>query len=442
MFLFNDDSPVTFNDPLPESVDIVIIGGGIIGISTAWHLLKRGLTVLVCDKGRVAGEQSSRNWGWVRVTGRDPDEVPIAIESIRCWESLANELGDGLGFMRRGILTLADCEKEMAECEEWLEVARTHDVDTQLFSKQEIAKHIDVPSAKWCGGMITPSDGRAEPFTAAPTIARGVQVRGGLIREACAVREVDIQAGSVTGVATEAGYVRAQAVVCAGGVWSTMFLANHGINFPQLAVRATVARTTEAPDIFCGAAALKDVFIRRRLDSGYTVAGLRIEHTIGANSFRFMPKFIGLMSGESDLRLRVGNDQTQPSLLRTRWSGDDKSPFEKKRVLDIPPSAEALRLMRRKLQQRVPQLADIPFAESWGGVIDATPDIVPVLDKVDSHPGLFLASGFSAHGFGIGPGAGRVMADLVTGERPKYDLSRFRFSRFSDGSKIRPGPSL
>ena len=83
MFLFHDDSPLTFNDPLPDSVDVVIIGGGIIGISTAWYLLKRGHTVLVCDKGRVAGEQSSRNWGWVRVTGRDPDEVPIAIESIR-----------------------------------------------------------------------------------------------------------------------------------------------------------------------------------------------------------------------------------------------------------------------------------------------------------------------------------------------------------------------
>jgi glycine/D-amino acid oxidase-like deaminating enzyme len=442
MFLFNDESPVTFNDPLPESVDVVIIGGGIIGISTAWYLLERGLTVLVCEKGRVAGEQSSRNWGWVRVTGRDPDEVPIAIESIKCWESMANELGDDLGFMRRGILTLADCEKEMAEYEEWLEVARTHDVDTLLFSKREIAKHIDVPSAKWCGGMITPSDGRAEPLTAVPTIARGVQARGGLTREACAVRTIDNQAGRIAGVVTEAGYVRTQAVVCAGGVWSTMFLANQGINFPQLAVRATVARTAEAPDIFGGAAGLKDVFIRRRLDGGYTVASLRTEHTIGANSFRFMPKFIGLMGDESDLRLRIGIDQTQPSFFGTSWSGDDESPFEKHRVLDIAPSADAIRLMRRNLQRRAPQLADVPFAESWGGVIDATPDIVPVMDQVDSHPGLFLASGFSGHGFGIGPGAGRVMADLVTGDRPKYDLSRFRFSRFSDGSKIRPGPSI
>ncbi len=442
MPLLSDKSSVTFNDSFPESVDVVIIGGGIIGISTAWYLLERGLTVLVCEKGRVSGEQSSRNWGWVRVTGRDPDEVPIAIESIKCWESMADELGDDLGFVRRGILSLTDNEKELAKYEEWLKIARNHDLDSMLFSKREIAQFIDVPAAKWCGGMITPSDGRAEPFTAVPAIARGVQARGGLIREECAVRKIDNAAGIVAGVVTETGYVKAQAVVCAGGVWSTMFLANHGIVFPQLAVRGTVARTAEAPNIYGGAAALKNVFIRRRLDGGYTVASHMSEHTIGANSFRFMPKFLALMGGESDLRVRVGIDETQPSVFRKTWNGDEASPFEKHRVLDFAPSVEATHLMRRSLQKYAPQLADVPFVEIWGGMIDATPDIVPVMDQIDSCPGLFLASGFSGHGFGIGPGAGRVMADLITGNKPKFDLSRFRFSRFSDGSKMRPGPAI
>ncbi len=442
MFRFNDRLPVTFNAPLPESVDVVVIGGGIIGISTAWYLLERGLTVLVCEKGRVAGEQSSRNWGWIRVTGRDPDEVPIAIDSLRCWESMADELGDDLGFVRRGILALTDSEKGLAKYEEWLEIARNHDLDTRLFSKRDIARFIEVPSAKWRGGMITPSDGRAEPFTAVPAIARGVQARGGLIREGCAVRKIESEAGSTAGVVTEIGYVKTQAVVCAGGVWSTMFLASHGINFPQLAVRSTVARTAEAPDIFGGAAALKDVFICRRVDGGYTVAGAISEHTIGANSFRFMPRFMGAMRGESDIRVRIGIDDTQPSMLRKAWPGDKTSRFEKYRVLDFAPSVEAIRLMRQGLQKHAPQLADIPFAESWGGMIDATPDIVPVMDQIDSYPGLFLASGFSGHGFGIGPGAGRCMADLVTGNKPNFDLSRFRFSRFSDGSKMRPGPAI
>jgi glycine/D-amino acid oxidase-like deaminating enzyme len=99
-------------------------------------------------------------------------------------------------------------------------------------------------------------------------------------------------------------------------------------------------------------------------------------------------------------------------------------------------------MIRQHLANRLPQLADVEFAESWAGMIDATPDIVPVMDQLESHPGLFLASGFSGHGFGIGPGAGKVMANLITGRATGFDLDRFRFSRFADGSKMRPGPAI
>ena len=93
MPMLSDKSPITFNDSLPEKVDVVIIGAGVIGISTAWFLVKAGLSVLVCEKGRVAGEQSSRNWGWVRKQGRDEAEVPIAKKSQEIWEGLAEETG-------------------------------------------------------------------------------------------------------------------------------------------------------------------------------------------------------------------------------------------------------------------------------------------------------------------------------------------------------------
>ena len=121
---------------------------------------------------------------------------------------------------------------------------------------------------------------------------------------------------------------------------------------------------------------------------------------------------------------------------------EDATVFEDHRVLNLNPSAKALRIMRKNLDKRVPGLQGIEFAESWAGVIDTMPDIVPVMDKIDAVPGLFLATGFSGHGFGFGPGAGQVMARMVAGDRPQHDLSRFRFGRFSDGSKIKPGPTL
>ena len=95
---FSDNAPLTFRDPLPTSVDVVVIGGGVIGTSTAWFLRQAGSSVLVCDKGRVAGEQSSRNWGWIRQQGRDAAEVPIAMDSVNLWESISREIGEDIGF--------------------------------------------------------------------------------------------------------------------------------------------------------------------------------------------------------------------------------------------------------------------------------------------------------------------------------------------------------
>jgi glycine/D-amino acid oxidase-like deaminating enzyme len=442
MFLYHDKSPITFCDPLPAAVDVVVIGGGVIGISTAWYLLKQGLTVLVCDKGRVAGEQSSRNWGWVRVTGRDQAEVPIAMDSVNCWQEIADELDEDIGFTRQGLLYLAETDQDMSRLGGWLKIAAKHDVTSTLVSKNDLAKHIEVPPGQWAGALMTPGDGRAEPIKAAPAIARGVQARGGIVREQCAARTIDIEAGRVAGVMTEDGRVKTNAVVCAAGAWSNMFLANMGVSFPQLVVRGTVARTVRAPQILNGVAGVKDIFLRRRQDGGYTLATGMTEHMIGTNSFRYLFKFLPTIGQASDIHMRLGRDATQSAFPQRSWGADESSPFEEYRVLNPPPSASALQNIRTNLDARVPGLAGIEIAESWAGMIDTTPDVVPVMDQIDALPGLFLASGFSGHGFGIGPGAGRVMADLVTGSTKRFDLSRFRFSRFSDGSKLRPGPAI
>ncbi len=442
--IYNDQSPVTFQDDLPESVDVVIIGAGVIGVSTAWFLAKAGISVLVCDKGRVAGEQSSRNWGWIRQQARDPDELPIVIDSLNTWETLSSEIGADIGFTRQGVLYVAETEAALAEYEQWLETAQQHQLDTKMLSAAEVDDLIKDKPGQWKGGMYTPSDARAEPWKAVPALAKALRAGGGLIREGCAVRSVDIQGGKVCGVVTEHGRVAAQSVVCAGGAWSTLFMANLGVNLPQLSVRATVARTAPAPDIYSGGATVGEVAIRRRQDGGYTVAsGSTNEHFIAADSFRHFFKFLpALASSVRFIRLRFGGNLIERMLPVRRWRDDELSPFEQTRVLNPEPSAKALKLMRAGLRKRLPKLAELPFEEAWAGMIDVTPDVVPVMDEVDRYPGLYLATGFSGHGFGIGPGAGRVMADMVMGKSAVHNLNRFRLSRFSDGSKMRPGPGL
>jgi glycine/D-amino acid oxidase-like deaminating enzyme len=444
MVIYSDRSKLTFHDPLPETVDVVVIGAGIIGISTAWFLARTGLSVLVCDKGRVAGEQSSRNWGWIRQQGRDAAELPIVIDSINIWESLSRELDEDIGFTRQGVLYLAETQAQLAQHERWLEVARQHQLDTRMLSSDEVDALVKDKPGQWSGGIFTASDGRAEPFKAVPALARSVRRVGGSIRESCAVRTLDIQAGKLAGVVTEHGRVRATSVVCAAGAWSTQFLANLGINLPQLMVRATVARTAKAPNIYNGGATVGEVAIRRRQDGGYTVASSNTnEHYLGADSFRYLFKFLPALAGSARyIRLNLGDGLVARMLPQRRWHADEVTPFEYTRVLNPAPSPSALLKMRAGLDKRLPTLASIPFEEAWAGMIDVTPDVVPVMDEVAQYPGLFLATGFSGHGFGIGPGAGRVMADLVAGNRPIHDLSRFRLSRFYDGSKMNPGPGL
>jgi glycine/D-amino acid oxidase-like deaminating enzyme len=427
---------------MPEVVDVAIIGGGIIGVAAAWHLAKRGRKVLICEKGRVAGEQSSRNWGWVRVNGRDDAEVPIAIESLRYWEELSSEIGEEIGFERRGILEFAETESEMAFFERWINVARENNLDTQLLTSEKAAQLFPDARGKWLGAMMTPSDGRAEPFTAVPAIARKAQSLGVSIIENCAVRTIDIENGRVAGVITEKGRVRASAVLCAAGAWSNLFLGNLDVDLPQLALRGTVARTGPAPALFDGAAGAKDIFIRRRRDGGYTIASAFTEHFIGPSSFRYAPRFLAALKSASELSAGLGADPTQARFPRRRWAGDAQTPFEEHRVLNPEPSQDALRRIRKNLSERLPTLANTPIAECWAGMIDATPDVVPVMDEFDQIKGLFVATGFSGHGFGIGPGAGKVMADLIEGRQETHELERFRYRRFFDGSKLTPGPGI
>jgi glycine/D-amino acid oxidase-like deaminating enzyme len=163
---------------------------------------------------------------------------------------------------------------------------------------------------------------------------------------------------------------------------------------------------------------------------------------VGPNSFRYLARYIPALFSGNEMRLRLRPDPTQQSFLARNWSGDDATAFETHRVLNLNPSSKALSIMRKNLYKRIPEFEGIEFAETWAGVIDAMPDIVPVMDKIETVPGLFLATGFSGHGFGIGPGAGKVMAKMVAGDQPEHDLSRFRFGRFTDGSKMKPGPAL
>jgi glycine/D-amino acid oxidase-like deaminating enzyme len=134
--------------------------------------------------------------------------------------------------------------------------------------------------------------------------------------------------------------------------------------------------------------------------------------------------------------LRLGRRFFEELAEPARWPLDGPSPFEAVRVLDPAPSGDTLDKAAANLRAAFPAFRAAAVAEQWAGYIDATPDGIPVISRVDALPGFHIATGFSGHGFGIGPGAGRLMADLVSGAAPVVDPAPYRFARFSDGSRI------
>jgi glycine/D-amino acid oxidase-like deaminating enzyme len=430
--------PVAVDSELPARVDTVVIGGGIIGASTAFFLAQKGVAVALCEKGHIAGEQSSRNWGFCRQQGRDPRELPLIIESLRIWRTIDRTIEGDTGFRQTGIVYLAEDEKAAVAREKWLDFARPYQMDTRIITGPELAALLPGAARQWPSALYTASDGRAEPQKATSAIAAAVRRLGGKVLANCAVRGLDIAAGRVVGAVTEKGRIACSSAVLSGGAWSRIFCRNLGITLPQLKVRGSVMRTSpvaNAPEASLWAPGLG---LRKRLDGGYSVAqGSVTDVDIGPDNIRFLrPFWTALRGAHTGLRLRLGRRFFEEMAQPARWSLDRESPFERVRVLDPAPSQDLLDDAAARLRAAFPAFREARIEERWAGYIDVTPDAVPVISPVEQLPGFFIATGFSGHGFGIGPGAGRLMADLVVGTTPIVDPAPYRFARFFDGSKI------
>ena len=422
----------------PKAADVVIIGGGIIGVSTAYFLAKEGIKVCLCEKGYISGEQSGRNWGFVRIQGRDEREIPMVLESQRIWRHFSSEAGIDTGYEQGGCLFTANDERELQSFQIWLDLAKKYDIATELLDQKRLRNEVGLAANKWVGGILTRTDGRAEPQKATLAIAKAAQNLGASIITGCSVRGIETSGGSLSRVITEKGPISASTAVCAAGAWSSYFCRSLGISVPQLKVRGTVARTNSVETKINGTIFDRQVSIRKRNDGGYTVAhGSTFDHAITPSSLRYSAKYLrALISEFSALKLSIGADFIDELAAPKQWDLDKKSPFEMNRVLNPKPNKKTISQIQKKLGEVYPELKDANIVESWAGMVETTPDVVPVISHIDTIPGFYLATGFSGHGFGIGPGAGSVISKLIQ-NKPTVDVEAFRLDRFFDGSPIR-----
>ena len=418
----------------PKAADCVVIGAGIVGVAAAYWLVRAGLDVVLLEKGRVGAEQSSRNWGWCRQQNRDARELPLSTRSLELWEEIARDTGADAGFRRCGLLYLSNDAAEIEGWAKWGRFARDAGVDTRMLGPAEARERGAATGKAWLGGVWSPTDGIADPVRAAPVIAEAFMRKGGVLVQSCAARGLELAGGKVCGVVTERGPVRTGLVVMAGGVWSGSFLDQIGVFLPQAAVRSSILAVKR------GAVGLPDalhtgaVSSTLRGEGGYTLAISGRGHldptprALG-HARHFLPMFARRWRA-----LRPGGPQAWKAGFETtrRWRLDRPTPMERARILDPKPSRALVRLTLERARQLLPGLKGVGVESAWAGYIDSTPDGVPVIDADVGIGGLVVASGFSGHGFGIGPGAGHLVADLALGRRPITEVAQYRLSRFGD----------
>jgi glycine/D-amino acid oxidase-like deaminating enzyme len=429
---------VRSDEALPPSADVVVIGGGIAGVAAAYAIAKKGHSVAVVEKGYIAGEQSSRNWGWCRQQHRDLRELPLAQRAIEMWAGLNEELGAETGFRRTGLIYVTTRQDDLDLWARWCEQARAFQMHSRVLSATEAKAMTPGSTEAWIGGVHSPTDGKAEPALAVPAIAEGARRRGATIHQDCAARGLETTAGRVSAVVTERGTIRTSAVLIAGGVWTSMFCRHHGIDMPLAGVRSTSFFTAPAPEITPGGLSTPDVAFRRRLDGGYTIG------IAGRGLIELTPQ--GLMYAKPFWRtfkkrfrlitIRAGKSFFDGPEALLRWNNDGASPFERMRTYDPPAQEKLVSFALKRIGEVYPELAKLKVMHKYGGLIDYTPDWVPVISAIDKVPGLHVSAGFSGHGFGVGPAGGRLAADLITGDAPIVDPHPYRYSRLIDGTDL------
>jgi Glycine/D-amino acid oxidases (deaminating) len=422
---------VSTSDEIPKSASVVIIGGGIVGISAALTLAERNIKVVVLEKGFIAAEQSSRNLGWIRKTNRHAHDIPLSLAADQLWADMPRRIGRDVDYKQTGIMFLAENDQQTAAQEAWLKSVEHLNLGSRLLSSKEIASLVPGGVDKWKTGLFTASDGRAEPTIATSAMAKAAIDKGAIIVQHCAVRGLSRSGGRVSGVVTEKGEIACEQVLLAGGAWSRRFLGNHGVSLPSLHLFCSVLRTKPIEGPTNIAVGGPDFSFRKHQDGGFIImqrgavdAPLTLDHFLLGTQYLKQ-----LKEQRGALRISLGKRFIEDLKIPRRWSSQSPTFFEKIRVMDPLHNAALNQEALTNLRQAWPVFNKVDIAEEWAGMIDVTPDSIPVIDHIQAIPGLTVATGFSGHGFGTGPAAGHLAADLVSGYTPIVDPKPYQFSR-------------
>ncbi|MEU7176851.1 MULTISPECIES: NAD(P)/FAD-dependent oxidoreductase [Streptomyces] len=385
-------APTADSVPLPEQADVVIIGGGVIGASIAFHLAEADAgQVLLLERDEPASGSSGKPIGGVRAQFSDPLNIRLGLRSLDAWRGFARRPGADIGLDRVGYLFLLADESELATFTQGVEIQNALGVPSRIISPRaarDLCPYVDPHTI--VAAAYSPADGYALPGAAVAGYLRAARRLGATVRTHCPVTAIDTADGTVQAVRTPYGTVRTHTVVCCAGAWSGAVGALAGVELPVTPLRRQIA--------FTGPLRPAPPRIPFTLDFGSTL----YFHNDGAD---------GLLMGLSDPAQQPG--------------------FERRFT------REWLRPFRTAAARRTPELARVPVTGGWAGLYEMTPDRNALIGEA-GHPDRFLyATGFSGHGFLQAPAVGELVRDLCLGREPFLDVGPLAATRF-DGRVNRP----
>jgi sarcosine oxidase, subunit beta len=372
---------------MKNTADVTIIGSGIVGCAAAYYLAKKGVSVTVLEASDAIGDGgSSRNGGGVRQSGRDPRELPMAMWGIRnIWPNLSEELGTDVEYRQRGNLRLGKTEEHLKILQKLTDRAVACGLDMRMISADEVRQinpylSDEVIGASWC-----PTDGHANPLTATLGYYKKAREFGVRFITGEPVLEIKKHKGKVSAAVTPDGVFESDTILVAAGYETRMLTAPLGVDIPMRKKKSEECLVTEAePPMF------EQMLGTAEAD----FYGHQTKH----GSFVF--------GGSTGLELFGLDDGTQRSTSI---------------------SAPAI---CRGIMKYIPALCDAKIVRTWAGWTDVCADGIPVIGPADGIPGLYIACGFTGHGFGIGPAAAYSIAEMISGGTPPVDMTPFRCNRF------------
>jgi sarcosine oxidase subunit beta len=360
----------------PDHASVVVVGGGVIGLSAAYHLARSGVPdVVLVERDELGSGSTCKAAGGVRAQFSDAVNIELGLRSLRAFETFADDLGQEIDLHQVGYLFLLDRPEHVTLFEKSVALQNELGVPSRMLEVAEAAPMSPLVSTEGLlAAAYSPTDGHCTPESVVLGYATAARAAGATILPHTAVEGIDLDGDTVRGVRTTAGVIATDTVVCAAGAWSREVGAMAGVDLPVTPERREIVVTEPVPG----------------LDP-------RTPFTIDfATTFYFHAEGRGLLMGMSD-----------PDLL-----------------------ADAV-------ERRVPSLGDVGIAGGWAGLYENTPDHNALIGEAEGISRFLYATGFSGHGFLMGPAVGEVVRDLYRGDRPVVDVSALDVRRFGDSGARR-----